>query len=166
MQKLNNLVRKLSASETMGQVTHICSDKTGTLTENKMTVMAMECYENLMSAGTSISDKLVKETSAFAKNVNIKGQDGWSTIVESVLWNASAWLEENDGKDPNIKDKFVTKGNVTEQGIIKFFMGELGAEGCIKKMNELTDDNTLCIIPFTSTRKMGSIVVKRPNRQG
>jgi hypothetical protein len=38
-----------------------------------MTVMAMECYENLMSAGTSISDKLVKETSAFAKNVNIKG---------------------------------------------------------------------------------------------
>jgi magnesium-transporting ATPase (P-type) len=45
-------------------------------------------------------------------------------------------------------------------------MGELGAEGCIKKMNELTDDNTLCIIPFTSTRKMGSIVVKRPNRQG
>ena len=92
--------------------------------------------------------------------------DGWNTIVESVLWNASAWLEENDGKDPNIKDKFVTKGNVTEQGIIKFFMGELGAEGCIKKMNELTDDNTLCIIPFTSTRKMGSIVVKRSNRQG
>jgi hypothetical protein len=53
--------------------------------------------------------------------------DGWSTIVESVLWNASAWLEENDGKDPNNKDKYVTKGNVTEQGIIKFFIGQLGA---------------------------------------
>jgi magnesium-transporting ATPase (P-type) len=58
------------------------------------------------------------------------------------------------------------KTNLTGACIIKFFMGELGAEGCIKKMNELTDDNTLCIIPFTSTRKMGSIVVKRPNRQG
>lgn len=127
MQKLNNLVRKLSASETMGQVTHICSDKTGTLTENKMTVMAVECFENLYSAGMSISDKLVNETSESASKVNIQKQNGWDIIVESVLWNASAWLEENDGKDPKIKDKFLLKGNVTEQGIIKFFMGKLGA---------------------------------------
>ena len=92
--------------------------------------------------------------------------DGWNTIVESVLWNASAWLEENDGKDPNNKDKYVTKGNVTEQGIIKFFIGQLGAQGCIDKKNELTEDITLCIVPFTSTRKMGSIVVRRPDRSG
>jgi hypothetical protein len=36
-----------------------------------MTVMAMECYENLLSAGTSISDKLVKDTTAFASKVNV-----------------------------------------------------------------------------------------------
>jgi hypothetical protein len=36
-----------------------------------MTVMAMECYENLLSAGTSISDKLVKDTFVFASKVNV-----------------------------------------------------------------------------------------------
>ena len=44
MLKTNNLVRKMHACETMGAVTVICTDKTGTLTQNRMQVAEMACY--------------------------------------------------------------------------------------------------------------------------
>ena len=47
MLKSNNLVRKLHASETMGAVTVICTDKTGTLTQNQMTVKEAELAEGI-----------------------------------------------------------------------------------------------------------------------
>jgi len=64
MQKENNLVRTLSSAETMGGATYICSDKTGTLTKNEMTVMAIMAQNKIYEMGTVISDKLVKETKA------------------------------------------------------------------------------------------------------
>lgn len=62
MKKLNNLVRKLASSETMGGATHICSDKTGTLTLNKMTVMSVMILQEVHDMGKVVSNKLTKDT--------------------------------------------------------------------------------------------------------
>ena len=61
MLKTNNLVRKMHACETMGAVTVICTDKTGTLTQNRMSVQALEpigsvsteCLAQMMAANST-----------------------------------------------------------------------------------------------------------------
>lgn len=79
MLKFNNLVRKLHASETMGAVTVICTDKTGTLTQNRMTVHDIQLVEG---------DRLVKaEEAATATKARFS---------EAVAANTTAELDENN----------------------------------------------------------------------
>jgi len=109
MQKLNNLVRKIASSETMGGATHICSDKTGTLTLNSMTVMGLMAAERVIQATSAESDDIVGSSKNTFKNVSSNGQTIWDTLIEGILWNSSAWIEKS--KDT---DQYYTMGNVTE----------------------------------------------------
>ena len=91
MLKTNNLVRKMHACETMGATTVICTDKTGTLTQNQMQVHETKFYN------------LEKQT---------LGDDELSRLIkEGIAVNSTANLETVD-------DKTKTLGNPTEAALL------------------------------------------------
>lgn len=91
MLKANNLVRKMHACETMGAATVICTDKTGTLTQNKMQVY---------------------ESNFMALDGNVLGKDKLSALVkEGVAVNATANLNREAGEVKTI-------GNPTEAALL------------------------------------------------
>ena len=54
-------MRKLDSCETMGGATYICTDKTGTLTVNKMTVYALHCFDNIYLQNGSYNEKFLQQ---------------------------------------------------------------------------------------------------------
>ena len=98
MKEQNNLVRKLDASETMGGADQICTDKTGTLTKNQMTVK--EIY---------LADQI--HAGRMESLATIPSSD---LLVEGILFNCSARIEKNDAGALEVK------GNCTEQGLIRY----------------------------------------------
>jgi Ca2+-transporting ATPase len=140
MVKLNNLVRILKSCEVMGNATTVCSDKTGTLTTNVMTVVTGTF------AGRSFDDKNATgdETrlASFASQLN---ETERHELIESVAINSTAFENDVDGS-------FV--GSKTETALLSFAralsMGPLSQERSNAKIVQL--------IPFDSGRKcMGAV---------
>ncbi len=86
MLKSNNLVRKLHACETMGAVTVICTDKTGTLTQNKMQVRDMGIYDD---------QKMLSIAMAVNSTADLDGDKTIGNPTESALL---LWLK-SQGED-------------------------------------------------------------------
>ena len=134
MQKENNLVRKLQSSETMGNANEICTDKTGTLTQNKMTVQSSYCEDQILD-GESNSTLMQLASS--------------EAIVSSIIMNCSAFIEPEKDKAGNVIGGDICTGNVTEVGLINYLV-KCGADA--KAQIALRTEPTVSI-PFSSARK-------------
>ncbi|KAG0325302.1 hypothetical protein BGZ99_000818 [Dissophora globulifera] len=152
MLKDNNLVRVLAACETMGNATTICSDKTGTLTQNRMTVVAGTLGVNTRF----IADLGEGETSNQRANIPInKHAVGISQLVsilpsavtqlmhEAIAINSSAFESEDE------KGNLTFIGSKTEVALLDFSKKIGGAD--YRKLREASP--IVHLYPFSSERK-------------
>ncbi|XP_014227318.1 plasma membrane calcium-transporting ATPase 2 isoform X1 [Trichogramma pretiosum] len=143
MMKDNNLVRHLDACETMGNATAICSDKTGTLTTNRMTVVQSYLCEKLCKTIPNFSD--------------IPAHVG-QLLVQAISINSAYTSRIMPSQDPT--ELAMQVGNKTECALLGFVVA-LG-----KSYQTVRDDQPeetfTRVYTFNSERKSMSTVVPRP----
>ncbi|KAL7946105.1 cation transporting ATPase [Trichoderma barbatum] len=149
-----NLVRHLKACEVMGNATTICSDKTGTLTQNKMQVVAGTVGVSNEFSNTHAQDSEdVDGATPAAEFVNKLSAPVRELLLDSIALNSTAFEGEVEGEKTFI-------GSKTETALLLFARDHLG----MGPVSELRDNSPpLQLIPFDSGRKCMGIVIRLPN---
>jgi len=130
----NALIRKLQAVETLGSTSVICSDKTGTLTQNKMTIKRLWIH-----GSSPVSD------------TNANTQEHLELIKRFLLASNVTVQKTETGESKII-------GDPTESAIMR-----ISIDKGIKREDLNTEYDKAAEIPFSSSRKMMTIIYKKPN---
>lgn len=156
MLKQNALVHKLHSVETLGCTTVICTDKTGTLTENKMTVTKIWTDDGeitLTGSGYSGKGKVLKDGSEVREISNTVRE----TVICAALCNNATLtpLDPDVGRERKNRGMFNILGDPTEAALL------IAAEKCgITQKGEISGAQRISEIPFDSDTKKMSVCVR------
>ncbi|KAK2962314.1 ion-transporting P-type ATPase [Blattamonas nauphoetae] len=142
MLKDNNLVRVLSSCETMGGATTICSDKTGTLTQNKMKV-DMGFFNGNILTNLNVQDaKAQNQLDPFFGNI----------LLESISLNSSGDIKHNPETD-----QVDYLGNVTECALL-LFAEEFIPNEHYSSVRQRLHPQVIQTYPFSSDKKRMTVI--------
>lgn len=168
MLKDRNLVRVLRSCETMGNATSICSDKTGTLTQNVMTVVAgsvgtFSRFSNRAAQTSNNADPGARSkahddvddvpTSEFIKTLAQSVKDLWK---DSIAINSTAFETDKEGDQTFV-------GSKTETALLDFAREYLGMEHVSVERSNV---QVVQMIPFDSSRKCMGMAIKLKDGKG
>lgn len=143
MMQDNNLVRKLVSCETMGSATTICSDKTGTITANKMAVARSYVCDRHFSLGELPSSAADCIAPAVLQR-----------IFEAVIFNCDVSTSLY-----NDKDQHAPTGNKTELALLQWAEDMRANYRAFRRLNHEAIKSKIDV-PFSSERKCMSAIVK------
>ena len=170
MMDYNNLVRKMHACETMGGANYICTDKTGTLTKNEMSVFQVltgnwnkELLQNLEVEEVGKLDN--KKNNGEIKQIRedyktlFKNDIYWDTLRVAIALNVDASIKKLENVNINGDMEICETKNKTDKAFIDFlyrFRAPISKE----KEKYLKDETSYKQFPFDSKKKRMTTFVK------